>query len=125
MKVILLQHLSGAKGSFAVGEEITVDNSTALRYLKKGIATIKNPKALEAFMKKAQDIEDEEAKKKALAKSILEKDRLKVELNSLYLQVVIKESELLGIVLEDKEIVGEIEILMQRVKEEEKKEEEE
>lgn len=115
MKLILLQHLSGAKGTFEVGETITVNDSTALRYIKKGIAEPKTEKELKSFMQKAEAIEKEEAAKQAEAKAILEQDRLKVELNSLYAQVVLKESELLGVVLSDEEIVSEIETLIQRV----------
>jgi len=119
IKLILLQHLSGAKGSFAVGESVTVDDATALRYIKKGIAKPKTEKELQTFMQRAHDIENEIARKEAEAKAILESDKLKVELKSLYTQVVIKEAEFLGVVLSDEEIVGEIETLGLRVKKKE------
>lgn len=115
MKLILQQHLSGAKGTFEVGETITVDDATALRYIKKGIAKPKTEKELKSFMEKAQAIENEAEQKKAQAKAILESDAIKVELNSLYAQVVLKEAELLGVVLSDEEIVGEIETLILRI----------
>ena len=116
MKLILLQHLSGAKGSFGVGEEITVSSDTvALKYIKKGIAKAKTKKEQESLLTRAKEIEEQEAQAKAKAKAILEQDKLKVELNSLYAQVVLKEAELLGVVLSDEEIVGEIEVLATRV----------
>ncbi|MFK5937720.1 MAG: hypothetical protein QM497_04895 [Sulfurimonas sp.] len=117
MKLILLQHLSGAKGTFEVGETVTVNDATAYRYIKKGIATLKTEKELKSFMQKAEAIEAKEATKKAHAKAILESDRLKVELNALYAQVVLKESELKGVVLRDEEIVDKIETLILRIQE--------
>jgi len=119
MKLILLQHLSGVKGTFEVGEEIEVSNDTTiLAYIKKGIAKPKTEKALKDFMNKSKEIEDAEANKKAQAKAILESDRLKAELQALYTQVVFKESELLGVVFSDEEIVSEVETLLTRVKKE-------
>ncbi|MBL4730783.1 MAG: hypothetical protein JKY28_05395 [Sulfurimonas sp.] len=112
MKLILLQHLSGAKGTFAIGDIVTVDDATALRYIKKGIAKPKTEKELTVFMEKAQSIENEELKKQAQAKAILESDRFRVELNSLCSQVVIKAAEVNGKNLNSEEIVNGVESLL-------------
>lgn len=112
MKLILLQHLSGAKGTFAVGDTVTVDEATALRYIKKGIAKPKTKEELESFMQKAQAIENEEASKAAKANAIMKESAIKIELNALYAQVVLKEAELRGDVLSDQDIVSEIDALI-------------
>ncbi len=115
MKLILKQHLSGAKGVFKVGESITVDDATALRYIKKGIAEPKTKKELDEFMQKSEAIVVAQAQKEAEAKAILESEKLKTELKALYAQVVMKEAEFLGIVLSSEEIVAEVETLTTRV----------
>ena len=115
MKLIVKQHLSGAKGVFEVGDTVSVDDATALRYIQKGIAEPKTKKELDAFMQKAEAIEEDEAKREAEAKALLESEKLRTELNTLYAQVVIKEAEYLGVVLSDVKIVAEIETLATRV----------
>lgn len=115
MKLIVKQHISGIKGTFEVGQSITVDDATALRYIEKGIAEPKNKKELDAFMQKAKAQKAQKAQKEAEAKAILESEKLKIELNALYAQVVIKEAEYLGVMLSDEEIVAEVETLATRV----------
>lgn len=87
MKVILLQHLSGAT-VYEVGEEIDVTDKEALRFIKKGIAKAKTPKAHNDLMAKAEKLEKEEAEKKAKIIAIQKEDELKGEADALLNELV-------------------------------------
>ena len=115
MKLILKQHLSGADGVLAVGDTVEVDDATALRYIEKGIAEPKTKKELEAFMVKAEKTKSEQAEKEAQVKAILEKEHITNELNGLYHDVVLKEAELNGVVLEPEQVLELVEDLKKRI----------
>jgi len=82
MKLILLQHLSGAK-AYDAGEEIEVTDQEALRFIKKGIAKAKTKKAHEDLLSKAEKLEKEESEKQAKLIAIQKESELKVEANLL------------------------------------------
>ncbi len=82
MKVILLQHLSGAK-SYEPGEEIEASDAEALRFIQKGIAKAKTLKAHNDLMAKAEKLEKEAADKKAKLIAIQKEDELKGEADAL------------------------------------------
>lgn len=114
MKIVLLQHLSGAK-TFAVGDELDVDDAQAIRFINKGIAKCKNKADLEKLRERVTKIETENASRYAEAKAILEKDILEAELNGLYNDVVLKEAALNGVVLDGKQILEMVEELKKRI----------
>lgn len=114
MKLIAKQHISGTDGTVEVGEVITVDDFLALRYIEKGIAEPRTKKELDAFMSKMEKLKEEQAKKEAEAKAIMEKEKIEVELNSLYLDVVNKEAELEGVVLTEEQTLNMVEELKNR-----------
>lgn len=87
MKLILLQHLSGAK-VYGIGEEIEVTDQEALRFIKKGIAKAKTPKAHNDLMAKAEKLEKDEAEKKAKLIAIQKEDELKGEADALLSELV-------------------------------------
>lgn len=82
MKIILLQHLSGAE-SLEAGEEIEVSDNEALRFIKKGIAKAKTPKAHNDLMAKAEKLEREEADKIANIIAIQKEEELGSEAHAL------------------------------------------
>lgn len=110
MKVILTQHLSGAK-SYEAGSEIEVSDSEAASMIKKGMAELKTPEETAKFFKKLETVEKKRAEAEAEAKAILEKDRLENELVGLYHDVVLKEAEINGAILEPEEILAMVENL--------------
>lgn len=114
MKVILLQHLSGAK-TYMPGDSIEVTDKEAFNMIKKGIAKLKNKQLTEEFLSKLQKDQEVQAEKEAEAKSILEKEQLEVELNGLYNDVVLKEAELNGVVLNGEQILEMVEELKKRI----------
>ena len=114
MKVILKEHLSGAK-SYAPGDSIEVTVKEAFNMINKGIAKLKNKAETEAFLLKFSEAEREEAEKVAEAKAILEKDQLEAELNGLYNDVILKEAELNGVVLNGEQILEMVEELKKRI----------
>lgn len=87
MKLILLQHLAGADVK-AIGEEIEVSDSSALRFIAKGIAKAKTVKAHNDLMAKAEKLEKAEAEKKAKLIAIQKEDELKGEANALLDELV-------------------------------------
>lgn len=114
MKLIVKQHISGAKGVKEVGEVINVDDFAALRFIKKGIAEPKTKKELENFMAKMKKLQADKDAKEAEAKAILEKEKIEIELNGLYLEVVNKEAELEGVVLDEEQTLNMVEELKKR-----------
>lgn len=114
MKLILKQHLSGANGTFEVGEEITVTDEQAIAYIGKGIAEPKTKKELDTFLKKVDGIKAKKLEDEAKSKAILEKSKIQNELNKLYEEVVLKEAELNGEVLSDDEVLEGVENLQKR-----------
>lgn len=115
MKITLLQHLSGADGSFSVGDSIEVDEQTALRYIKKGIGKLRHKKDQEALVERVEKANAEQLEREAEAKAILEKGHIEAELNGLYGDVVLKEAELNGVVLTDEQTVEMVEELKKRI----------
>lgn len=87
MKIVLLQHLSGAK-TYEVGEEIEVTEAEALRFINKDIAKAKTPKAHNDLMAKAEKLEKEEAEKRAKLIAIQKEDELKGEADALLNELV-------------------------------------
>jgi len=87
MKVILLQHLSGAK-SYEAGQEIEVSEQEALRFIKKGIAEAKTKKAHNELMDNAEKLEKEEADKRAKIIAIQKGKELRGEANALLDELV-------------------------------------
>lgn len=114
MKLILKQHLSGANGAFEIGDTIEVTENEAIAYIEKGIAEFKTKKEHDAFIAKVEEIKQKKAEAEAKAKAILEESRIKNELNELYLAVVLKEAELSGDVLNEKETLEAVEALAKR-----------
>ena len=102
MKIKLLSAFSFQGGSFGASETVDVDNTTAYRLVKKGLA--------EAVDKKGKDLiarleKEEKARKEreALEQAKLEREAIELELNALYEQVVEKEALLAGVKLTKKQ----------------------
>jgi len=87
MKLILLQHLSGAE-LHAIGEEIELDDQSALRFIKKGIAKAKTVKAHNDLMAKAEKLEKEAFEKESKIVAIAREKELKGEANALLEELV-------------------------------------
>lgn len=88
MKIVLLQHLSGAK-TYDIGEEIEVSDLEAVRMIQKGIAEAKTPKAHNDLMAKAEKLEKAEADKRAKLIAIQKEDELKGEVDALLEELVV------------------------------------
>ena len=114
MKVILLQHLSGAK-TYAPGDSVEVSEKEASSMIKKGIAKLKTQNETNEFFAKITKDEESKAEAEAEAKAILEKEQLEAELNGLYNDVVLKEAELNGVILNGEQILEMVEELKKRV----------
>ncbi len=82
MKLILLQHLSGAQLR-SIGDEIEVDDRSAFRFIKKGIAKAKTAKAHNDLMAKIEKLNKEEADKEAKLVAIQKRDELKAAADAL------------------------------------------
>ena len=87
MKVILLQHLSGAK-MLEVGDELTVTDQEALRFIQKGIAKAKTVKAHNDLMAKAEKLEKEESVRQAKMIAIGKEKELRGEADALLEELV-------------------------------------
>lgn len=82
MKVIILQHLSGAV-TYAPKDEIDVSDLEALRLIDAGIAKAKTPKQHTDLVEKVKKEQEEEAEKTAKLLAIQKEDELKGEANAL------------------------------------------
>jgi len=107
--------LSGTDGSKKKGDPIEVHEDAVLGYLKKGIAEFKTKKEHDAFMEKIEQKEAEANERTAEANAILKKEQLGAELNGLYHDVVLKEAELNGVVLDGEQILEMVEDLKKRI----------
>ncbi len=87
MKIIVEQHISGAKGSFAPGDEIEVEDNEALRYVDKGIAIPKTKKQYDAVLEKIQKQKEIEEQKQKELQALLLKDDLEAERENLLKRV--------------------------------------
>lgn len=94
MKVILLQQLSGAK-SYDAKEEIEVSDHEALRFIGKGIAKAKSPKAHNDLVVRLEKAQKEEEDKQSQILAIQKEDELKAEAYSL-LEDLIKVVDTIG-----------------------------
>ena len=115
VKLIMLMALSGASGSLKVGEEVEVDEATAVRYIKGKIAKAESKKVHNDLMGKHEKMEEQRLEREAQAKALLEKEALQNELTSLYTDVIKKEAQYQGILLEEKEVLAKVEELLKRV----------
>jgi len=114
MKLILKKHLSGADGSFEAGSTIDVSENEAVAFIEKDIAGFKTKKELDDFMKKIESIKQKQAEDEAKVNAILRQSEIQNDLNALYLQVVEKEAELNGVVLNEAETVAAVESIAKR-----------
>lgn len=87
MKVIILQHLSGAI-TYAPKDEIEVSDLEAVRLIDAGIAKAKTPKQHTDLMEKVKKAQEEEAEKTAKLLAIQKEDELKGEANALFEDLV-------------------------------------
>lgn len=88
MKVILLQHLSGAK-SYEAGQEIEVTDLEALRFIDKGIAKAKSKKEHKSLISKVNKLEKEEEEKQTKLIAVQKETELKEEAEALLDQLSI------------------------------------
>ncbi len=87
MKLILLQHLSGANGAKAPGDEIEVTDNQAIAFLEKGIAKCKSKKVEREFLDKVESIKATQLQKEQEASAILYKDELEAKKDELETQL--------------------------------------
>ena len=87
MKLILLQHLSGADGVKTPGDVIEVTDNQAVAFIEKGIAKCKSKKEEKDFFDKIEDIKAAQLEKEQKATAILYADELKAELERLETRV--------------------------------------
>jgi len=102
MKVKLLSPYSCKDGSFGAGETIEVDDNTAYRMAKSGLAELVGKNA-KSFLEKMEAKLEEERKQVEIEAAQREKERLEKELDALYEQVVEKEALLAGVKLTKKQ----------------------
>ena len=107
--------MSGTDGSKKVGDPIEVHEDAVLGYIKKGIAGFKTQKEHDSFMKKREKAQTEADAKQAESDAIMNKENIETELNGLYNDVVLKEAELNGVVLDGEQILEMVEELKKRV----------
>lgn len=115
LKVKLLTGRSGADGSHVPGDKIDLPAKEAISLILSNQAEPVNKKAYEAALADQQKVKFEDEEKQAEAKSILEKEKLETELNGLYNDVVLKEAELNGVVLNGEQILEMVEELKKRI----------
>jgi len=115
LKVKLLTGRSGADGSHVPGDKLDLPVNEAVSLIVSGQAEPTNKQAYESALKdmKVKQLEDEESE--AEVKAILEKEQLEAELNTLYNDVVLKEAELNGVVLDGEQILEMVEDLKKRI----------
>lgn len=111
LKVKLLTGRSGADGSHVPGDKLDLPVNEAVSLIASGQAEPTNKQAYESALEDIQvkQLEDEESE--AEVKAILEKEQLEAELNTLYNDVVLKEAELNGVVLDGEQILEMVEDL--------------
>lgn len=115
LKVKLLTGRSGADGSHVPGDKLDLPVNEAVSLIASGQAEPTNKQAYESALEDIQvkQLEDEESE--AEVKAILEKEQLEAELNTLYNDVVLKEAELNGVVLDGEQILEMVEDLKKRI----------
>jgi hypothetical protein len=114
MKLVLKQHLSGADGVFDVGDTIEVTDLEAVAFIEKGIAEPKTTKELSAFLKKVEGIKAKKLEDESKSNAILNENLIRIELNRLYLEVVLVEADLNGEVLSEREALEAVEAISKR-----------
>ena len=77
MKLILLQHLSGADGAKEPGDIIEVSDEQAVAFIEKEIAKCKTKKEEKSFFDKIESIKAKQLEKEQAAAAILYEDELK------------------------------------------------
>ncbi len=87
MKVILLQHLSGAD-SFEAGSEYECSDNEALRFIQRGIAKALTPKAHNDLMAKVEKLEAESAAKELQVLALQREEELKSSADALLGELV-------------------------------------
>ena len=103
IKLKILQHLSGNK-VYEIGSVYFAKSKIeAARLIRKGIAELEDKKAQEKLLKEAEKLEKKAAEEEAKKQAILRAEQIKKELRELYEQVVLKEAELAGVVLDDEQ----------------------
>ena len=113
MKIKLLSPYSCKDGSFRAGETIEVDDMTAYRMARAGLAELVG-KSAKNFLQKIEAKLEEERKQAEIEAAQREKERLEKELDALYEQVVEKEALLAGVVLDEEQKAKLIEELKSR-----------
>ena len=113
--LILLVPLSGTEGSKTKDDPITVHKDAVMSYIKKGIAKFKSKKEHDTFVEEFERERLEADEREAEAKSISARGQLESELNDLYSDVVLKEAELNGVILNGEQILEMVEELKKRV----------
>ena len=82
MKVEILQQVSG-KSPMNVGDKIDLDDATAIRFIKKGIAKATSVKAHNDLVTRIAKSEADEAEKEAKVTAIRKEDELKAKADEL------------------------------------------
>lgn len=123
LKVKLLTGRTGSAGSNIPGESIDVPVLEAIALVESDQANPVNKQAYEEALKPILAQREAELEREAQIKAIKEKDKLKVELNSLAGQIVVKAAEVNGKHLSDSEIVEGVETLLGMFLEERQSEE--
>jgi len=115
LKVKLLTGRSGVDGSYLPGDKLDLPVGEALSLIATNQAEATNKQAYEAARKAAQEKQLQNEELEAEINAIAKKEQLESELNTLYNDVVLKEAELNGVVLNGEQILEMVEELKKRI----------
>jgi len=87
MKVEILQQVSG-KSPLNVGDKIDLDDATAIRFIKKGIAKARSQKAHNELVARVEKAQEAEAEKEAKVTAIRQEAELKAKANNLLFELI-------------------------------------
>ena len=115
LKIKLLTGRSGLDGSFAPGEKIDLPIREAISLIGSKQAVAVNKQAYQSALEQVKKQELEDKEKVVEINAIAKKEQLSAELSTLYSDVILKEAELNGVVLNDAQILEMVEELKKRI----------
>ena len=116
VKVVVVSPIVGNDFSYKASKDpVSLDDDMAFDLALAGFVKWVNKKAYARKLEEHQNKLKKSADAAVEANAILKKDRLETELNGLYNDVVLKEAELNGVVLDGEQILEMVEELKKRV----------
>lgn len=116
VKVTVLSPIVGDGFSYPVSKkQIAMAVDMAFKLAGAGVVSFVDQAEYQKMLDAQKIIEDKVAEDKAESESIMKKEQLEAELNGLYNDVVLKEAELNGVVLNGEQILEMVEELKKRI----------